>query len=656
MTKSLVTYILGAVSEVLADHQALSPTTCHGVDRDLSRLSSLAKTRGLPVFTLDLPALGKHFDKCLANGRYTKLDGPLTRTINAKTPIPRLFSGLVLAVFARDGVLRLDACVHAIATLRQLYGLAKKLEIACKESRTYESVRQFYRTEERLPPPSLEWGQLSLGTDKGRYDFKSYRPDLSFGLFHGLYNHDPLLRNHLEICQNTFDIISCTLGEFKPLEYKAKHGPGAVADGRVGEFLKYTFPTWSSRLERMFPIADYGYANYLDWAHAESVGRQPREVDVPSVLIAVPKSQKTPRLIAKEPTANQWCQQVLLDYFVSRIKKTFIGKSVHFDDQTYNQRLAQSASRTDSHWTVDLSAASDSVSCRFIERAFRSNPDLLEALNASRTHYLTQKIDRGCPLLIKLKKFSTMGSACTFPIESLVFYGLAISSLLISRGLRPTFRNIGSLSSEVLIFGDDMIVPKDSGLMLETLLSHFDFEVNTDKTFKHGKFRESCGVDAYDGVDVTPAYIKGVPNQRKPGSIASMVDTSNNFFTKGYWKTSAYLQQQIPLKNLLVVAVESGVFGLKSFVGSLVRTVRYDEDLQIDYTRCDVITSRCKRVKTEDSGQLLQYFTEAPPPETFVSWSSGYSGRPLLKVRSGRAYLRDLGRVFQAPGVKERMV
>jgi hypothetical protein len=660
MTKSLVTYILGVASEVLEDFKRLSPIAVKGLDRDHSRLALLAETRGLPAFTLDLPALGKHFDKCLAKGLYTKIDAPHSiagsKSINSKTSIPRLFSGLMLQVFQLDGVLREDACVHAISALRQLYQLARKLEVPCDDSRTKASVREFYTIESKLPTPTLRWGSEDLEVGDGQLDMVSYRPDLDFGLFTGFtFGQTEASRSHLDVCQKVFDYITTTLGPLDLMQWKAKHGQGAVSDGQLGKFYKYDFPSWPHRLDAFFPKSEFAHANYLHWVESLAARDFDSKSDIPSVLLTVPKTQKGPRLIAKEPTCNQWAQQLLLDFFANRIESSWIGKSIHLRDQTFNQRLARSASVTGSHWTVDLSSASDRVTCRFVERAFRRNPFLLGCLNACRTHYLTQKLDKKSPQLIALKKFSTMGSACTFPVESLVFLGLAISSVIISRGWAVRSSIIKRTAGDVLVFGDDIVIPKDAGPTLVVLLNHFDFEVNPDKTFTDGKFRESCGMECFDGVDVTPSYIPKPPKERSPDSVVSQVATSNNFFLRGYWRTANYLMNRVQRNDIPIVAAESGAFGFKSFVGTKPRRLYWDSDLQKEYIRAPMLRAKVERVETECNGQLLQYFTEAPHPENFILWHVGYTGRPVLNLRTGRVFLDTLPRMGIGAQVRERV-
>lgn len=641
MTKSLVDYILSAVAKVFEDHGHLCPLTADGIDRDLTRLSLIARTRGLPAFTLDLPALGKHFDKCLAVGCYTKLDGPLTGTINAKTPIPRLFGGLMLAVFDKRGMLRSDACHTTIATLRQVYNLAKKMEIPCGRLTTVRTVAEYYAVDESLPPFTLGWGREDFRADP-TLDI------LCLGEGLPLIDSCPVsgrIDNRLlEVCQQTFDILASTLGEFKPDEWKPKHGPGAVSDLTVGREFKYSFPTWSDRLDTVFPMADFAFANYSHWVDAVASGTCPRDEDHYSRLIAVPKTQKGPRLIAAEPTANQWCQQIMLDYFSERIAKTLLGRTIHLDDQTHNQRLARLASSTQSHWTVDLKAASDRVSCWLIERLFRRNPSLLMALNASRTSVIFQSIDRESPKYYKLRKLSTMGSACTFPVQSIVFAGLSYAALCFKRDLRPNLATLKKLSREVLVFGDDIIIPEDGGCILEDLLNALYFKVNPDKTFRSGKFRESCGSDCFDGSDVTPSYLRKIPQKRKPASIVSAVDTSNNFFSRGYWRTAEHLRLRTPQVGIPVVSMDAGVLGFKSYVGTPVYASKWDKDLQKDYILTTTSRGSADRIKPEHNGRLLQYFVEAPDPTQMIKWESGFSGRARQSLRRARVYLDQLGK------------
>jgi len=657
MMKSYITCLYTAIDLILLDAIDAFPTIRKELERDRSRFSSLLKTRGLPVLTLDLPALGKHFDLCLSNGTYETSGLPLSGTSSTSVTIPKLFSGMLLRVFQPCGMLWSEPCIDSIAFLRQLYAIGKKVKIDCEERKVYETLDDFYKVDASLPDPTLSWDRSSSDTIRNRC------ADLHFSK----YKSHSLLRRKLErgrgcisskassrgreskrrsnkadaldILQQVADNVSCTLGVFDPFEYKPKHGPGAVSDGSKENY-KYDFPAWSEELEGSFPQADFAFANYSHWVESGGL-----KTTVPtSKLVIVPKTQKGPRLIAAEPTAHQWCQQILRKYFDERVHATWLSNSIAFHDQTKNQDAALEASKKQSHWTVDLSAASDRVSCRFVERLFRKNPDLLAALVATRTPNLYQQISENHPSIYSLKKYTTMGSACTFPVESIGFLVVALAAMCFTHDVEVNTRNLERFSKDVCVFGDDIIIPSDAGRTMELLLSHLDFEVNQTKTHRSGRFRESCGMEAYDGVDVTPAYILQVPVLDKPKSIASVVASSNNFYVRGWWRVASYLQDNVnQLRKILVVAHDSGAFGYVTFgpTPPYLGKRRWNEEWQLEEVLVTTIKVTVPRIRTEGDSVFLQYFTEEPAQD--LPWQSGLNGRSRIKLRREWVDITSIG-------------
>jgi hypothetical protein len=237
------------------------------------------------------------------------------------------------------------------------------------------------------------------------------------------------------------------------------------------------------------------------------------------------------------------------------------------------------------------------------------------------------------PETVQLRKFSTMGSACTFPVETVLFLGIAIAAVLTVRKLKPTLENVRSLRGEVAVFGDDIVIPVDSRELFVEALEVLYFKVNSHKSFWTGKFRESCGVDAFDGVDVTPVYWHRSYNGG-PESLASVVECRNNYYSKWLLNTAAYLTSTLPEElNIPQVAMRSGVFGFKTRCRprNAALSGRYNHGLQRAELRVRSIISKQARAKTNDDTALLQYFTEAPGPLT--KWSHGVPQRPLLKTK-----------------------
>jgi hypothetical protein len=233
---------------------------------------------------------------------------------------------------------------------------------------------------------------------------------------------------------------------------------------------------------------------------------------------------------------------------------------------------------------------------------------------------------------VKLRKFSTMGSANTFPVESLIFLSIALAAVATKRGWRRLSPwDFQSLEREVAVFGDDIVIPSDSRELFVRALEVLYFKVNEAKSFWTGKFRESCGVDSFDGVNVTPVYWKQ-PYDGGPESLSSVVECRNNFYKKFLLNTAAYLESTLP-RGLPQVAMDSGVFGLKTRFrprnNELPR--RYCERLQRVEARVVSMISTQRRTPTNDDTALLQYFTEEPSPDNI--WVHGVPQRPQLRMK-----------------------
>jgi hypothetical protein len=614
--------------------------------RDYKRLLSAIDQHGLHFFVEVLPSFGKHFDLCLSNERLTKSGLTHLRPFKNGVVVPRLFKGLLLRVFDQFGALRSSPDVTAIRDIRQLCTAVKKLRIACPDTSTWKQVDEFYRTDREVAVGSLNWDYGDFDADgAGVLQFGDHLPSVSTAsdLF-GDQNVDPppfvLAADFLDTVQRTADIVCSEIGRFNPSEWKAKHGPGAVSDLRGGSY-KYDFPHWPDKLDAVFPYADFAFSNYQHWADsiASDGGSCELSHEPPARLHAVPKSYSGPRLIAAEPVAHQWCQQVVRDFLMSRVEDTCLDACISFRDQTPNQVLAAAASHHGSHSTIDLKSASDRISCWVIERLFRRSPSLLSALYATRTRWITQSLDKKSPEACRLRKFSTMGSAVTFPVQTILFSVLAVSSVLYTRSLRPTSANLRKICREVRVFGDDIIVPLDSHDNLTGLLTAFGLKVNPAKTFSTGKFRESCGYDAYDGNDVTKVSILSVPVVSKPESILSAVDTQNNLFLRGWYRAAAYIKRTVErFRNykFRTFTSHSGAIGWMSLFeeGLAGLRTRFNPILQRQEVRVSRPCGAPTRTPADSNAMILQYFTEVKRIPDAREERLGYSAlRHPLKLR-----------------------
>lgn len=607
---------------------------------DQIQLERLVLDRGQRYFTIDLPEFGKVFEQSLAHGSLLPQSiaglGKLEthRGIDSR---PRLFWALMSRVFKYDGTLRDQPCTLSIGLIRQLCYLFKKLKGECSDHFKFAAISDLYLVEQHLPGPTLDWEDPIRALDwishhsfadgtacaNALADVDGACGDVSkCGTSFGL---------HL---QRVFDIVGCEFPYLETHQVRGRHGPGAVSDG-IRNGSKYAFPVWPAKLQSLFPYDRHASTNYmLD-------GTEPTDGDTASKLICVPKTHKGPRLIASEPTANQWIQQGIEDFMLDAFKKSYIGISVNISDQTQNQQMARLAS-LGGYATIDLSSASDRLTCYVVERAFRKRPDILSAMMACRTPMLSNAIDKKHPKLLKLKKFAMMGNALTFPVQSFVFFCISVASVLWVRGMQVTVENIKNVLPDVTVYGDDIIVPVDSVQVLTQSLTALALKVNSSKSFWTGKFRESCGTDWYNGECVTPAYIKVDFDQSRPSSLSSIVESSNNFYKKGLWNVADYLTCRIPYRMRLKLAIEDGsvaIKGLFSFVGTCIDHLKKRYNRQLDRWEYKVfnLTAKLDAPRPDGVDRLRQYFTETPDPT--VKWDPRVSGRPVPVCRERYAPL-----------------
>lgn len=257
---------------------------------------------------------------------------------------------------------------------------------------------------------------------------------------------------------------------------------------------------------------------------------------------------------------------------------------------------------------------------------FRRNYTFLERIHASRTRSMTGSL-RGKPFSIMLKKCFTQGSACTFPVQTLAYSMIAIASVLITENKAITTRNINAAAKKVRVFGDDIIVPTTALEKLVDLLSFLQLKVNLNKTFSKGKFRESCGMDAYDGVDVTPARLRAFSTNPSHETVVSMLEGVNNFFKRGLWNTSEWLRSHLRKYAFPIVAVtnltsyrdktvrDSG--GYASFCGEDFSHLksRWNQNLHRYEVLHHFLTSNSKKVPTQSDYDLVEFhFSKSSNP------------------------------------------
>lgn len=224
----------------------------------------------------------------------------------------------------------------------------------------------------------------------------------------------------------------------------------------------------------------------------------------------VPKSWKTDRFICVEPDMNMYLQRGIGG--VIRRKLRAVG--IDLNSQEYNQYLAWIGSRTGSLSTIDLKAASDSISIELVRMLLPD--DWFAAIFATRSHYT---LFRG--KWLKLEKISSMGNGYTFELESLIFWALSKAVLVLEE----------VADHRLAVYGDDIVIHNSAAAGLIELLSYVGFETNTEKTFVTGPFRESCGKHFFLGEDVSPFNIKGAVESES--RFYWLLNSYNSWCTRG---------------------------------------------------------------------------------------------------------------------------
>lgn len=223
-------------------------------------------------------------------------------------------------------------------------------------------------------------------------------------------------------------------------------------------------------------------------------------------LIAVPKDERGPRLIASEPVSMMFAQQGLAVSIMHYIEHhTWARHHIRFTNQSFNAELCRDLK----YATIDLKDASDRVSLGMVSDLFQDTP-IYERLLALRS----RSVELPSGIVHSPTCYATMGNALCFPIESICFWALTTAIQKIA----------GCNRTATYVYGDDIIVDRDNVELVVEYLAHLGLVVNTTKTCYKTPFRESCGAEWFGGEDVTITRFK----------TASVTDTSSAYAMCSY--------------------------------------------------------------------------------------------------------------------------
>lgn len=492
-------------------------THAKGLDRDYITVDARSRDEGTGFLSCTLPTLGKAFLKGLEDGEFL-----CPTAFKRKGALPLFLGGLLKEVFdSETGLILETPCIGCIKNLHLICSVFKKLRVdpRNKQKLTKEAQAKYAILEERVQ--------------------EGFNP------------------RKLDLLKRVAHLTLHTAETFNPSDVTGVHGPGAVYE-KMSPNEKWRSLASSILLDRRLDEIGYteSFNAYLkpDLPIVETRGNMSRVIDVPKTSTSV-------RLITVEPFLNQFIQGGLRKYLWKLIPGTPLKNCVELDRQELNQKLALEGSLTRGWSTIDLSSASDLLSDELVFEIFGRYKEFYNLLVSCRTPYAEFGNTR-----FLHKKFAGMGNATTFPIQSIVYALLCVSAIFDQLGKQPSYRSVEALTSCIRVYGDDIIVRAEYTSVVLEWLSDFGFIVNAGKSFLKGSFRESCGVDAYAGVDVTPVYVKHWPSRTESSSeaLSNVVAASNLLWSKCYYRAATVLQELVEscLKGQLpLVQRDAGALG-----------------------------------------------------------------------------------------------
>lgn len=498
--KSLPTNLLGELALTMGEDCCLSP-------KDLEYLKRRLDSEGIVFLTNTLPKLDKALLQGISQGLFEIPDG--FRTIR-DSRLPRFMGGLFSSVFYENG---------------EYMG-----ELADPESveRIHQFCCFFYKMQQPYSP-ELE----------NEFAAKFCDTDASLGNI-SIDPKDPVIRV-------ATDLVTRIFSGFNPEDLRCKDGPGAVSNyagqNKKAKKLDYYRCTTADFLPFFFVNEKALRDNYELWPTGSIL-------EPVSKVYFVPKDSRGPRVISAEPRECQFLQQGVAQWMKDRLESHHLTKGfVNFTDQSINGHLALLTSLLRDHATLDLSEASDRVSIQLVDTLFSGLPLLKHWLMTTRSVYTELPNGRR----VKLNKFAPMGSATCFPVLATVIWALCKAKYLVEFHDEMDLPMSGSVDPNFYVYGDDIICDSFFALDVIAILHSVGLKVSRPKSFIGVDFAESCGVDAFQGHDVTPVKLRQVPelptpkqrgkSTRRPLTLNSIsnIETANKLADKGYFNTAVRL-------------------------------------------------------------------------------------------------------------------
>lgn len=505
------------------------------------------RREGISFLTKTMPRLDKHFTQVLAGEDVLDVSQYGFATIRG-SKLPRFLGELFSQVLHSDGTLLPNPNADCVRMIRDILCAFYKYRVPYRDVQEQQVISDFKQTEVDLSNMTSfftdnlsEWMSLHKW-----YLDRTNSETLALTLIESETADNHVLAHVACTARGLLqELFSC----FDPRDITPSHGPGVVST-KERLWDKYDWHNVSKRITDFYPFAEYFCASgghVCDSYHSFS---GVTEKDHPAQVLLVPKDSRGPRLISCEPVDFQWIQQGLSRAIVRIVEAHPLTRySVFFTDQGPNQKAALLGSLTGRYSTLDLKEASDRVHLELVRLLFPS--PLGEALCAARS--TSTRLPNG--EVLQLCKYAPMGSALCFPVMALTIWSL-LTAVLCEPD--PTIRLAIRLSfcsslpdkpceyDEIHVYGDDVIVPTACADSAMTILELFGLKINHSKSCTKGLFKESCGVDAFQGVNVTPVRLRTVWDESpRPDVYTSWISYANSYYDRRYYTAYEYIVSRL---------------------------------------------------------------------------------------------------------------
>lgn len=327
-------------------------------------------------------------------------------------------------------------------------------------------------------------------------------------------------------------------------DFRPRPGPGAT-NTPIEKHLRFRPHVLYTQINEQFPYEEWFYSHPWDLVTEiyKHPFRLPIEEGPTSRFTFVPKTFSKARGIAIEQLETQFLQQGVRRALYKRIESHPItaGK-VNFADQSINGELALESSVTKMNATVDMSEASNRVARELVRRTWKYVPELREKLFALSSKVVEIPDEINFIKEFPVAMFAPMGSALCFPVMALTHFTLI-------RAICKMTGNHQYIDS-IYVYGDDIICPCAIVEHVFKYMPKFGMKLNVSKSYYKSYFRESCGLHAYHGRNITPTYLKYVPNTNITAEgLISLLQVEGQLFRKGYAITSNLIRTEVNKVN-----------------------------------------------------------------------------------------------------------